>query len=127
MRFEHFALNVPDVRAQAAWYIQHVGFAAARVRTEPPYTHFLADDSGRVVFELYSNPAAPCLDFRSSDPLVFHFAVVSRDAAADADRLQQAGATVARDETLGDGSRLIMLRDPWGVCLQLCQRTTPMP
>jgi predicted enzyme related to lactoylglutathione lyase len=127
MRFEHFALNVPDARAHAGWYIEHVGFSVARARTDAPYTHFLADESGRVVVELYSNPAAPCFDFAARDPLVFHFAVVSRDAEADATRLQKAGATLARDETLGDGSRLIMLRDPWGVSLQLCQRANPMP
>jgi catechol 2,3-dioxygenase-like lactoylglutathione lyase family enzyme len=127
MRFEHFALNVPDARAHAAWYVEHLGFTVARARTEVPYTHFLADDSGHVVLELYSNPSAPSLNFHAQDPLVFHFAVVSRDTEADAARLQHAGATVARDETLGDGSRLIMLRDPWGVSLQLCQRTNPMP
>ena len=26
-----------------------------------------------------------------------------------------------------DGSMLIMLRDPWGVALQLCQRSRPFP
>ena len=28
-------------------------------------------------------------------------------------------------ETLPDGTLLVMLRDPWGVALQLCQRTKP--
>jgi len=28
--------------------------------------------------------------------------------------------------TRDDGTRLIMLRDPWGLALQLCKRATPL-
>ena len=31
------------------------------------------------------------------------------------------------EETLPDGSFLIMVRDPWGVPLQLVRRMTPFP
>ena len=37
-----------------------------------------------------------------------------------------AGATLVDQQTLADGSRLVMLRDPWGLPLQLCKRTTPL-
>lgn len=125
MKFEHFALNVPDPRAHAAWYVTHVGFTIARQRTEAPFTTFLADSTGRTVVELYSNPKAAITDFSAQHPLVFHFALVSTDARADRDRLEQAGATLFLEEPQPDGSMLIMLRDPWGVALQLCQRTHP--
>ena len=59
MRFEHFALNVPDVRAHAQWYVDHLGFTVARRREDAPFMHFLADDTGRIIVELYSNPKAP--------------------------------------------------------------------
>ncbi|PTX94580.1 VOC family protein [Opitutus sp. ER46] len=127
MKFEHFALNVPDARAHARWYVQHLGFSVARSRPDAPFTHFLADASGRVIVELYSNPKATIPDYAAQHPLVFHFAVVSRDARADAARLQQAGATLFLEEPQPDGSMLIMMRDPWNVALQLCQRTNPMP
>lgn len=125
MKFEHFALNVPDVRAQAAWYVEHLGFSVARKREDAPFTHFLADSSGRVVVELYTNPAATIPNYAAQHPLVFHFAVVAQDARAERIRLEQAGATLFLEETLGDASLLIMLRDPWGVPVQLCQRTKP--
>ena len=125
MKFEHFALNVPDARAMARWYIQHLGFAAVRQRAEPPYTHFLSDDTGRLTVELYSSPDAPYPDYAGAHPLCFHFAVVSADARADRRRLEQAGATLFREEPLPDGGVLVMLRDPWGVPLQLCQRAVP--
>lgn len=127
MRFEHFAINVPDARATAAWYVQHLGLQIARRREDSPYTHFLADASGRVILELYSNPAATCLPFPSQHPLVFHIAFVSTDTSADRSRLEAAGAAFVLEETPPDGSSLLMMRDPWGIALQFCLRTTPFP
>lgn len=125
MKFEHFALNVPDARAHAEWYVTHAGFRVLRQGAEPPWTTFLADGTGRVVVELYSNPKAVCHDFARQHPLLFHFALVSTDVAADRAHFEKAGATLFVEETLPDGTKLTMLRDPWGVALQLCQRTTP--
>ncbi len=124
MKFEHFALNVPDARAMAAWYVQHLGLSVARRREDAPYTHFLADETGRVIMELYSNPAAPIPDYARQHPLVFHVAFVAADARAEQARLEKAGATLFVEET-PDGSVLVMMRDPWGVALQLCQRSKP--
>eukprot|EP01031_Cornospumella_fuschlensis_P047058 gene47058-biopygen37626 len=125
MRFEHFALNVPDPGAFAAWYVQHAGFQIARRREDAPFTHFLADETGRTVMELYSNPKAPIPDYAWQHPLVFHVAVVTTGAKRERTRLERAGATLFLEEPQPDGSLLIMLRDPWGVALQLCQRTNP--
>lgn len=127
MKFEHFALNVPDCRAQAAWYVAHVGFTVARRREDAPFTHFLADETGRTIVELYTNPKAPVPDYAAAHPLCFHIAVVAPDAKAERARLEKAGATLFLEEPQPDGTLLIMLRDPWGVPLQLCQRTTPFP
>ena len=127
MKFEHFGLNVPDARAAGRWYVEHLGFTLARSRDEAPYTRFLADENGRVAIELYTNPTAAIPDYAKQHPLVFHFAVVSKDVAADRARLEQAGATLVVEDVLPDGSRLTMMRDPWGVALQLCQRAQPFP
>jgi glyoxylase I family protein len=124
MKFEHFALNVPDARAQAAWWVQHLGLTVARKREDAPYTHFLADETGRVIVELYSNPAAPYPAYAQQHQLVFHVAFVSTDTQADRARLEQAGATFIVEET-PDGSSLLMMRDPWGVALQFCRRAKP--
>lgn len=127
MIFEHFALNVPDARAMSRWYVQHLGFAIARSREDAPHTHFLADGTGRVVVELYTNPAAKITDFAAAHPLSFHFAVVTQAARDERARLEKAGATFFVEDALADGSVLIMMRDPWGVPLQLCQRANPFP
>lgn len=127
MQFEHFALNVTDARALSRWYVAHLDFQVVRQRDDAPYTHFLADSTGRVVLEVYSNPAAVMPDYREAHPLVFHVAVVSADARADQARLEAAGATLFHEDNLADGSRLTMLRDPWGMPLQLCQRAQRFP
>lgn len=127
MKFEHFALNVPAAAAHARWYVEHLGFQVVRSRADAPYTHFLADETGRVVVELYTNPKAAIPDYAAQHPLLFHVAVVAADARAECGRLQRAGATLFLEEPQPDGSMLIMMRDPWNVSLQLCQRAQPMP
>ncbi len=125
MKFEHLALNVPDPRAMVRWYVDHLGLTIARAREEPPYTHFLRDETGRVVVEIYRNPAAAIPDYAAAHPLCFHIAFVAADAKAVSAKLKAAGATIFIEETTPDGSLLIMMRDPWGVPLQFCQRTKP--
>lgn len=127
MKFEHFALNVPDAIAAAKWYVEHLGLKVARSRTDSPFTSFLSDDTGRVILEVYSNPAAPFTDYRSAHPLCFHVAFVADDPNSVRARLVAAGAAPAYEETLPDGSFLIMVRDPWGIPIQLVRRATPFP
>ncbi|MEX0653194.1 MAG: VOC family protein [Phycisphaeraceae bacterium] len=126
MHFEHFALNVSDPVAMGRWYCEHLGLTARVAKTDTPTcVHFLADASGRVVMEMYHNAACPVPDYANEDPLRFHFAFVSQDVEADKARLLTAGATSCKDEVLPDGSRVVTLRDPWGVPVQLVRRTTP--
>ena len=50
-----------------------------------------------------------------------------RDAVrADRNRLIAAGATLVDEADMGGGTYLVMLRDPWGVPLQLCRRGKAM-
>ena len=127
MKFEHFGINVPDARAMGQWYVDHLGFSLVRTRDEAPYTRFLADETGRLVVELYTNPIGGIPVYPAQHPLVFHLAVWSSDVQADRARLEKAGATLFVEEVTPDGTRLTMMRDPWGVPLQLCQRTKPFP
>jgi hypothetical protein len=41
-------------------------------------------------------------------------------------KLINAGAKLEEDLKLDDGSHLATLRDPFGVCVQVCKRTNPM-
>ena len=126
MVFEHVALNVPDSRAMAAWYTTHCGLQVVHAGETPPYVRFVADSTGRVIMELYTNPKASVPDYAAQHPLVLHVAFAVSDIEATKARLLQAGATLFSDETLPDGSRLVMLRDPWGIPLQLVKRNKPL-
>ena len=127
MYFEHTALNVPDPRAMAAWYVQHCGLHIVRSIDKPPYMHFLADASGRVILEIYNNPIAPVPDYSQQHHLILHVAYAVEDAGKAKDKLLEVGATLISDSGVAeDNTRLVMLRDPWGIALQLCQRGTPL-
>jgi glyoxylase I family protein len=125
-RIEHIAFNVADPVAAAAWYVQHLGMRVARYGGGPTEIHFLADAAGASVVELYHNPAAAVPDFAAMHPMQMHVAFAADDPDAEAARLQAAGATLEDGSDLPDGSRLVMLRDPWGVPVQLVRRSTPL-
>lgn len=127
MHIEHVALQVENPRAVAAWYTEHLGFSAKRSAAEPPFGHFLADGSGRVMIELYNQSVAPVPSYKWMHPVALHLAFVSEDVAADRTRLLNAGATEEGDIVhTPEGDTLAMLRDPWGLAIQLCQRAEPM-
>ena len=127
MNIEHFALNVPDAVAAAAWYTEHLGLRVIRSLSEAPHTHFLVDGSGRVVVEIYQHTRAPVPDYAAMDPLVFHIAFVATDVRGTLGRLFAAGATPAGEVAVTPaGDEMVFLRDPWGVALQLVKRSVPL-
>lgn len=126
MRVEHFALNVADPVGTADWYVKHCGFVIQRRMTNPPFTVFLGDADGHVLVELYHRADAPAWTadhFR--EPLFFHVALASDDLPADVSRLRAAGASVIESSIENDGFGLVMMRDPFGMPLQLCKRREP--
>ncbi|GAB3198197.1 catechol-2,3-dioxygenase [Pontibacter aydingkolensis] len=126
MKLEHFALNVEDPIGMSKWYVEHLGLQVVRQLTDTPFTTFLADDSGRVMIEVYANPDAEIPEYESMHPLIVHLAFVSTNPEYDKERLVNAGATFASEQFLQDGSHLVMLRDPWGLSIQFCKRGVPM-
>ncbi|MBM1105576.1 VOC family protein [Aurantibacter crassamenti] len=122
MVFEHFALNVTDVTAVVSWYVENIGLVVVDEQNEPPFMTFLADSTGRVVVELYHRPDETITDFTDKHPLIFHVAFVSENAQEDRLRLEKQGASFFEEVKKADGSHLVMMRDPWGMPLQLCQR-----
>ncbi len=126
MKIEHVAYQVPDPAAAADWYVRHFDFEIKRSADQPVPVRYVADSSGTVMIEIYNNPKAPIPDYASMDPLVLHLAFKSEDVAGDRQRLIEAGATPVGEITDVRGDQLAMLRDPWGVPIQLCKRAEPM-
>ena len=126
MKIEHSAVNVSAPVAMAAWYEQHLGLRIVRQIPSPTQTHFLADDSEQTLLEIYCNPPEEVPNYAAMDPLQFHIAFVSESPTDDSARLIAAGASWVDENKNLDGSHLVMLRDPWGLALQLCKRAKPL-
>ena len=126
MKLEHFALNVSDPVDMALWYAENLGLKTVRQMEDAPYTHFLADSSGTILLEIYNNPEDQVPAYADMNPLLLHVAFVSDDPESDKTALLAAGASFVEELHLDDGSHLVMLRDPWGLAIQLCKRGTPM-
>jgi len=123
MKIEHMAFNVSDPLEMGRWYVEHLGLVVKRRMVEPPYAHFLADDSGTVMIEIYGNTDAPIPDYKTIDSRALHLAFVSIDLDADIKRLTAARATLDGEPfSTPEGDKLAMLRDPWGLAVQLVQR-----
>ena len=125
-KLEHFALNVSDPAAMAAWYVKNLGLKIVRRVEGPHHTHFLADYSGTIMIEIYNNPPGEVPPYADLNPLQLHLAFVSDDPSRDSDTLLMAGASLVEELHLPDGSHLVMMRDPWGLPIQFCKRSNPM-
>ena len=127
MNIEHVAYNVPDPVRMAAWYVQHLGLRVLRKQEQAPFTHFLADQAGRVVLEIYGHTKAAVPDYAKLDPLSLHIAFTAEDVAKERQRLLEAGATPAGEVvTTESGDVMTFVRDPWGVTVQFVQRARPL-
>lgn len=122
MVFEHFALNVKNPVEISDWYCDHLGLNKAFAMETQPFTTFLTDSENRVVCEFYHRPEATIYDLKKEHPLTFHIAFESEDAAGDRERLIRAGCILEEEVNPKDGGLLVMLRDPFGIPLQICQR-----
>jgi uncharacterized glyoxalase superfamily protein PhnB len=128
VKIEHTAYQVADPVALAEWYVSHLGLRIKRAQNAAPFGVFLADDGDAVMLEFYRNPKVPVPDYLAMNPLTLHLAFrVDGDMRRERDRLVSAGATLVTDVQSNEvGDTVAMLRDPWGLALQLVQRQDPM-
>ena len=127
MKLEHTAYQVEDPPALARWYVEHLGLTVKRSQAASPFGYFLADEGDAVMLEFYRQPQLPVPDYRSLDPLILHLAFWADDVAATRARLIAAGATPVGEIAKNDqGDTVAMLRDPWGIPVQLVRRERTM-
>lgn len=109
------------------WYVEHLGMSIVRSQPHPPFIHFLADESGRVCLEIYTNEKAEIPDYWKMSPLTFGLSFSADDVTNAAAGLRNAGATIIGEEAGADGAVVVTMRDPWGLPLQLRGRAGTAP
>ena len=123
MKIEHVALNVAEASKIAQWYVEHLGLKIVRDVGDANQTTFLADDNNQTLLELYSNPIADVPDYAATSPYILHIAFSVDDIEGERERLLAAGATKEGEiQTLPSGDKLLFMRDPWGLTIQLAKR-----
>lgn len=126
MKIEHVAFLVEDPASMAHWYEEHLGLQTVRSSGPPGDARFLADGEGESVLEIYRG-TLPTPDYRSMDPSLLHVAFATGDVPGTRARLLAAGATpVGEVSVLDSGDEMAMLRDPWGLAIQLARRRQPL-
>lgn len=127
VKIEHTAYQVEDPVALSKWYVAHLGLSVKRSQAVPPFGYFLADAGDTVMLEFYRQADLPVPDYRSMDPLLLHLAFLADDVPGTRTRLIAAGATPEGDAFKNPaGDAVAMLRDPWGLAIQLIRRADPM-
>ncbi len=127
LNFEHTAFLVENTKAVADWWCEHLGMELVRYGGPPSHMTFLRDASGKTMFEIYEKDTLSTPDYASMHVSVLHFAFYTDDIEHERDRLIAAGASVVDDVYTTDvGDKLAMLRDPWGVAIQVLKRKDPM-
>ena len=127
MNVEHVAFLVEDPNAVADWYCKNLGMKVMRKGGPPTHMTFLADEDEKTMFEIYTNPEVKTPDYASQHPLILHLAFYAEDVKAMREKLMAAGATPVDEITVTDaGDTLAMMRDPWGLALQVLCRKNPM-
>jgi glyoxylase I family protein len=123
---EHFAMNVIDSRAKAKWYGENLQSIIVRDGKAPTYGMFIADTGKNMMFELYQQEY-PVVDFTALSPMSIHVAFMVSDVQEAQKKLVAAGATVVENSSKrSSGDIVAMLRDPWGLPIQLVKRGNPM-
>ena len=120
-----FRVNVSEPVAMAAWYVEHLGMRIVRQNRGAAYPFPGGCEWLRRHRDLQQRGG---LRFRTM-PRCTRCGFISRSRprirTPQGPRCEKPAQRSSRREG-PDGSRLLMLRDPWGFPLQLCKRATPL-
>ncbi|MFP4384310.1 MAG: VOC family protein [Spirochaetia bacterium] len=123
--FAHTGLNVSEPKKAAEWYVENLSMKITR--SSPPKAYFLADPTGRVILEIYGNRDEVTLPFREIRPMTFHLAFLVDNVKAEMERLLTKGCTVSDEyKETASGDKMVILRDPFDLHIQLIYRSNPM-
>ncbi len=123
MNVEHIGLCIDHPISVAEWWVAHLGFKFLRkLGTDDHGAAFIADPHG-VVIEFGKLEEVPSLDLSRLQSIQLHFAMECNDPVQEAERLVKEGATsVGESPRNAYKNEKVIIRDPWGNCIQLINR-----
>lgn len=119
---EHMGFVVANPGAAAEWYCEHLGFHVLRVGENGSVAFVQCPETG-LILELIGEGEVEAAVKDLRHPLQVHLALRTDAFEAERDRLVAAGAEFAMHcETSDPDARVCVLKDPFGLYLQLAQR-----
>jgi catechol-2,3-dioxygenase len=121
---EHIGIRVENPIEMAKWYKDVLGFKIKFSGADSEKAvAFITDAANTVLLEIGKVPGVKPLHNSLSHHLQFHIALKSDDPDADTKYLIQNGAKfIEKCPITRAGDYLVVLKDPWGNCIQLSQR-----
>ena len=121
-RIEHIGFVINNPCEAADWYHMNLGFKVLRKAANNSVA-FIQESNSGLIFELIGNPDIHPIDADLTHPLQVHIAIKSENIHDDKQRLMNAGASFVMDcQTDDPNARVCILKDPFGLNLQLAQR-----
>ena len=112
-----------DPVAAAKWYSDNLRFTVIKQMNISPFAHFIADHPKKILLEIFRLPDKIVPDYRSLDPVIMHLGFSVLDIETTYQKLVSAGAEVVSEISVSEnGDKMAMLRDPWGLPIQLIKR-----
>ena len=124
MKIEHIGITVTAPHTMAQWYADNLGFRIIRKSGDDVRGGvFVLDESGETILELFATEGADPFVSNPASPLTVHIAFESESFDSDIEKLKKAGAEFLEESTPpGAETRMALLKDPWGITLQLAKR-----
>lgn len=123
MKLEHIGLCIEYPISMAEWWVANLGFEfLKKAGTDDEGVAFITDKQGTVI-EFAKLEEVPCLDLNGLEFIQLHFAIECTNTVREAERLVSKGAVLIGESPRNayPGEKLI-IRDPWGTCIQLINR-----
>ena len=119
---EHMGFVVVNPGGAAGWYREHLGFKVLRTAPDGTVAFIQCPETG-LILELIGEGGLKAGAKDLTHPLQVHLAVRTDSFETDRDRLISAGAEFAMHcETDDPEAKVCVLKDPFGLYLQLAQR-----
>lgn len=124
MSIEHIGFCVDEPYRMANWYVENLNFRIIKKGgSETDGVVFIEDSKGKTILELYNVPGIKKMNFSTFVPLQFHIGIEVTNPLEKAKELVKSGAKLVGESIRNSyKGEKYLIRDPWGLTLQILNR-----